>query len=298
MRKKILDLENDKTGRSTILHIIFISIIFILSQLVGGIIVDCIYKLTRLNFKTLFVILRCIFEVGLFCISIFFYVTKIMKLNMSYFRITKPRFSLLWVAIAFLLPLAVVSYYFIFTNGSISYANSESMPLRTVHALRTGLTAGITEEFLFRGFIMKLVEKRWNRIIAIILPSVIFASFHLIKGMGSIDIILLFIAGTTVSVMFSLVTYLNENIWNAVIIHTIWNIFILGIFRISPQNDIQNMVNYVFDNNNVLITGGRFGIESGIPAIIGYTVIIITTLVLLKKKQQRLRTVTTQNISI
>lgn len=287
MIKRLLNLESDKNGLSTIFHIIIILLIFFLSQLVASVIVDFIWRVTRVNLS-LSVTLRLIFEIGLFYLFMHFYVTKILKLNMLYFRITKPRFSFLWITIAFLLPLAVISYYFIFTNGTISYVSSESILLYIAYALKRGLTAGITEEFLFRGFIMKLVERRWNKKIAIILPSIIFTSFHLIKGMGSIDIILLFIAGITVSVMFSLVTYLNENIWDAVIIHIIWNTLILGIFHISPQNDFQNLVNYIFDSNNILITGGRFGIESGIPAIMGFTVIIIIVSVLLRKNQQHI----------
>ena len=295
MIKRLLDLESDKNGLSTIFHIIIILLIFFLSQLIGGVIVDSIYKLTRLfgvkstiNLRTLNVTLRCIFEIGLFYLSTHYYVTKILKLNMSYFRITKPRFSLLWVVIAFLLPLAVITYYFVFTNGTISYIRSESLLLYIAYALKLGLTAGITEEFLFRGFIMKLVERRWSKKIAIIIPSIIFASFHLIKGMGSVDIVLLLMSGITVSVMFSLITYLNENIWGAAIMHIIWNTLILGIFYISPQSNLQNIVNYIFDNNNILITGGRFGIESGIPAIMSYTVVIIVILVLLRKRDREL----------
>jgi membrane protease YdiL (CAAX protease family) len=290
MSRNVFDLKSDKSGLSTIVNIVVMFLIFLISQLVASVIVDCIYLLTGASLKTLFVILRCALEIGLFCIFMNLYVKKVLKLSMSYFRITKAGFSLLWVVVAFLLPLAVISFYFIFTGGTITYVNSESILLHSAYALRNGLSPGITEELLFRGFIMKLVERKWNRKIAIILPSIIFASLHLISGMDSSDIILLFIAGIAVSVMFSLVTYVNENVWNAVIVHTVWNTLIIGVFYISPQNDIQNMINYTLDNNNTLITGGRFGIESGIPAIIGYAVIIVTALVMLRKKQQGLNT--------
>ena len=154
-----------------------------------------------------------------------------------------------------------------------------------VYALRLGLTAGITEEFLFRGLIMKLVEERWNKTVAVIVPSIIFASFHLFQGMGSIDIIFLFIAGITVSVMFALVTYLTDNIWNAVTLHALWNILVIGIFQISPDVGFESLINYVIDSNNVLITGGRFGIESGLPAILGYGTVIIITFIIRRKNQ-------------
>jgi membrane protease YdiL (CAAX protease family) len=287
MMSRLTDLENDKYGLKTIFHIIIVIFIFALTQLVGGVIVDMIYLSTRLNLRVLFVILRCVFEIGLFILSLYLYVSKVLKLNMSYFRITKPRFSLLWMIIAIMLPAFVILYYFIFTNGKISYGSSESRMLYIVYALKLGLTAGITEELLFRGFIMKLIENRWNIKVAVIVPSVIFTSLHLFKGMGSIDVLLVFIAGITVSVMFSLVTYLNDNIWNAVIMHTMWNLLVIGIFWISPQNDFQNLINYVINSSNILVTGGRFGIESGLPAIIGYTIVIIIALVLGRKNHHK-----------
>lgn len=287
MEKSLLtDLENDKNGLRTMFHIIIVLLIFIFSQLIGGVIVDLIYLSTKLNFRVVFLILRCAFEIGLFYLFMHLYVSKVLKLDMSYFRIIKPKFSLLFIIIAIMLPVFVVLYYFIFISGTLSYGNSELKVLYIIYALKQGLTAGITEEFLFRGFIMKFIESRWNKKVAIIIPSIIFALFHLFKGMGSIDIILLFIAGITVSIMFSLVTYQKDNIWNAVIIHTLWNTIIIGIFWISPQNDFENLINYVIDSNNILITGGKFGIESGLPAIMGYTIVIIIVLVLRRNKTQ------------
>lgn len=280
-----MDIQNDKNGMRTIFHIIIILLIFVLSQLIGGVIVDQIYLLTRLNLRVFFVMLRCILEIGFFYLFMYLYIKKVLKLNMTYFRIIKPRFSLLWIVVAFLLPLTVISYYFIFINGTISYASSELRLLYIVYALKIGLVAGITEEILFRGIIMKLVERRWGINVAVIVPSIIFASLHFIKDMSSIDIILLFIAGITVSVMFSLVTYVTNNVWNAVIIHTIWNIVVIGIFWISPKNDFENLVNYVIDSNNILTTGGRFGIESGLPAIMCYIIVIILVLILQKRKE-------------
>ena len=218
---------------------------------------------------------RCLLEIGLFYLALRIYTHKVLKVNLSYFRITKPNFSLLWILTAILLPSTVILYYFLFTNGTI-HLNNDSMLLSIAFALKVGLSAGITEEFLFRGFIMKLIENRWNKTVAIIIPSIIFASLHLMKGINSIDVFLLFIAGITVGIMFSLVTYHSKNIWNAIIIHTTWNTLILGVLYVSPQKTSTSIINYVLDNNSILITGGQFGIESSLPAIVAYILVIMT----------------------
>lgn len=279
MSKTLSIIANDKFGFKTILHIIVVLLLFCITQLIASLIVDSFYILTKFNWKTFFVLARCLLEIGLFYLAIRIYTHKVLKVNLSYFRITKPNFSLLWILTAILLPSTVILYYFLFTNGTI-YLNNNSILITIAFALKSGLSAGITEEFLFRGFIMKLVENRWNKSVSIILPSIIFASLHLIKGMNSIDVILLFIAGIAVGIMFSLVTYHSETIWNAIIIHTIWNTLILGILCVSPEKASNSIINYVLDNNNILITGGQFGIESALPAIVAYILVIMMTFIL------------------
>lgn len=287
MWETLSDLEHDKFGFKTIFHIIVGLLIFIISQLTASLIVDFFYMFTKLEWSTFYVALRCLFEISFFYLFIRLYIYKALKLNLSYFRITKPRFSFVWVLIAFLLPSTVILYYLTFTKGTISYGNGASILLNIAHALKLGLSAGINEELLFRGFIMKLVENRWNKKVAIFVPSIIFASLHLTKGMGSTDVVLLFIAGITVGIMFSLVTYHNESIYNAVILHTVWNTLIIGIFSISSKNDYRALVNYVIESDNILITGGRFGVEGAIPAIVGYIIVIIITFVLKHNNQKR-----------
>jgi len=80
--------------------------------------------------------------------------------------------------------------------------------------------------------------------------------------------------------MFSLITYLYNNVWNAIVIHILWNLFFSGFFWISPLENNAALINYIIDSKNVLITGSRFGIGSGLPAIMVYTVVIIMLLFL------------------
>ncbi|MTI65487.1 MAG: CPBP family intramembrane metalloprotease [Firmicutes bacterium] len=284
MGKTLINIEDDKFGLKTILHIIVGCLIFAISQLTASIVVDTFYKLTKFNFLSPYVMLRCLFEIGLFYLIMRFYIYRVLKLNFTYFRITKPRVSLLWIVIALLLPFTVILYYFTFVNGKLIYGASNTILLNITFALKAGLSAGIIEEFFFRGFTMKLVENRWNSKIAIIIPSVTFASLHLIKDMDSSSILLLLIAGTTAGVMFSMITYYSNNIWNSVIVHAVWNMLIIGIFHISSQSDLITVFNYVFENQNILITGGKFGIEASLPAIIGYITVITITIAIKNKK--------------
>ena len=57
-------------------------------------------------------------------------------------------------------------------------------------------------------------------------------------------------------------------------------IYFFWIFWISPLENDAALINYIIDSKNVLITGSRFGIGSGLPAIMVYTVVIIMLLFL------------------
>ena len=75
--------------------------------------------------------------------------------------------------------------------------------------------------------------------------------------------------------MFSSVTYTKDTVNNSIVIHGVWNFFILGIIGISVKPDTTPLLSYVIRSENMWITGGTFGIESGLPAIIGYCIVIL-----------------------
>ncbi len=139
------------------------------------------------------------------------------------------------------------------------------------------------EEVLFRGYIMKLLENRWNKAVAIFVPSLIFGLIHLpnISSIETLDVILLSVAGTSVGVMFSLITYSSRNVWSAALVHAVWNIFIIGRFiKISANiKETSNpLLRYRIENESFFWTGGNFGIEASLPATLCYISVIFIAL--------------------
>jgi membrane protease YdiL (CAAX protease family) len=287
MQREIHFLENDRWGFKALLLIIG-GLLLLLSQLVASIIVDVSYLIVKIESSILLFTLRGTLEILFFCIAISIYIKKILKLDLSFFRIIKPTFTPLWVLVAVIFPFCVILFYLIFLEGEISYGNGYSLAANIVFALKLALVSGITEELLFRGYIMKVIECRWNKVAAIIIPSVVFALLHASKNMHQADFFQLLIAGTLVGVMFSLIVYQRNNIWNAVIVHSMWNFTAIGIFNISAGESSSSIINYKFENEMRLLTGGQFGIEAGMPAIIGYLMVILLTLILIKKGPGRL----------
>lgn len=257
----------------------------VLSQLIASITVDVFYMKFQVGSSSLLFALRGFLEISFFCITLKIYTKKILKIDLSFFRIKKPKVDLHWLLIAVLLPSCVIGFYLFFLDGSICYDSRNSLESNIAFALKLALVSGITEELFFRGYVMKIVENKWGKGFAIFVPSIVFACLHSFRGIGGVDFLQLLIAGTIVGIMFSLITYFGDNIWNAVIVHVIWNLLVLGVFNISTNSNYSSIINYSYESNNMLITGGQFGIEAGAPAIIGYLTIIGFILVIKYKKK-------------
>ena len=94
-------------------------------------------------------------------------------------------------------------------------------------------------------------------------------------------------AGTMVGILFSLVAYKNNSIWGSAFIHTLWNMMIITNILTIYHGSVANE-NSIFSlaTANVLLTGGSFGVESSLFAIVAYTIISILVLFHIIKKQR------------
>lgn len=218
------------------------------------------------------------------------YTKYILHLQLRDFKITL-KLKLWNVICAIILPSFVICIFIFIGNVSVTSNLSLRMKMAIIlFAAFTSTVSGILEEMLFRGYIMKLLESRWNKYIAIITPSFLFSLIH-IPRMNNIDIIgllLLIISGTLVGIMFSLIAYSSDSISGSAIIHAVWNcIMITDIIHFLTGRAVKgtSIFSITLPKDSVLITGGGFGIESSLPAIIGYALISIYVLYSMKKKE-------------
>ncbi|MDN5304787.1 MAG: protease family protein [Fusobacteriaceae bacterium] len=270
---KIYFNESENQGYNFWILLLF-GILVLLSQLVASLVVNFSYPYLSFKNSTFLFALSSFLELLFFLASFYFFVVKVMNLKFSTFRIVRPKGYIYWSVVALLLPASVVIFYLCFIDGNFSIGNKYSIVSYIAFAIKLSVTAGITEELLFRGYLMKIIEVRWNKIVGVIGPSIVFALLHMLKGMDITSVVQLFIGGLIVGIMFSLITLYTQSVWNAVIVHVIWNFMIIGVFSISADGKYRSIFNYVLNSNNYFITGGDYGIEVGAPAIIGYIIVI------------------------
>lgn len=213
---------------------------------------------------------------------------KYIKDEMSNFNIPKFKIDIKWLMIAIVLPILVSAFYLLFVNGTLEkneLALDSKLSLLSAGIFFTGFGAGIVEEMVFRGVMMSAIEKKSNKKVAIIIPSLLFGIVHII-GMDFelLSCTMVVIAGTMVGIMFSLIASKTKSIWNSAVVHAFWNIVILGGFIwIGTEFDEYSLCSYVLNSNSFIVTGGEFGIESSLIAVIGYCLVSILVFIPRKK---------------
>lgn len=284
MAKKVI--ERDRTGGAIVLSIL----ILIVSQVMAEVIASIIHAIKVPEFicNALAGVLYVLFAYLLIkrlC-------TKYLNHKMEEYYIPKFSIKWYWILIGLLLPLCVSGVYLLFISGTyttVSLSLFKKLSLIAAGIFYFGIGAGIVEEMVFRGIIMNALDKRYNKAVAIIAPSLLFGLVHILgTGFNLLSSLLVIIAGTMVGIMFSLIAQSHKSIWNSAIVHALWNIIIIGgILHIGNPASEDTLYNYVLKSNSFLLTGGEFGIESSIIATIGYLIVAVITFIVIKDKLKK-----------
>ena len=216
-------------------------------------------------------IIAGIIYVGLAFVLIELFSKRLLKIKIE--NLGMPKFSIKakWIIVGVLLPVTVIAVYLFFFSGKYVF---------------TGIAAGFVEEMVFRGVILNLLKEKWNIKVAVLIPSVLFGLVHIIgMDFSIISSLLVLIAGTMVGIMFSMVAIESGSVWNSGIVHSLWNILIIGGgLSISEKADEYSVMTYVLDSKDFVFTGGEFGIESSIIALLGYVIVTLAAICMIKKK--------------
>lgn len=278
--------------KKAILLIVVSFVLYLAGALLSSLCMDFVFKFVTFENKNSYQILRHISDFAFVFLLLWLCIYKIFHLKFEDFGISL-HFKCWSIVLAILVPAYMVVVYLIVGKLSVNEHTSAEIILMILNSLFLGLQSGFLEEMLFRGIIMKSLESRWNKAVAIWVPSILFSLAH-IPSMGSysvVGILVLIVAGTMVGVMFSMAAYRGGSIANSAIIHAIWNFtLIANIFDISPDTTATTSAaaNSIFSitlpTDNIFITGSDFGIEASIFAILAY---VVVSLILMPKKKSK-----------
>ena len=136
-----------------------------------------------------------------------------------------------------------------------------------IPALAMAISAGTFEELFFRGVIFKSVEDMAGSWIALIVSSLVFGFVHLLNPAGTIvgAVYISIEAGLLLAAAY----LLTRRLWLAMGVHMAWNYTLSAIYSgiVSGGVSDPGLIRGVFEGPQ-LLTGGSFGLESSIFALV------------------------------
>lgn len=149
--------------------------------------------------------------------------------------------------------ISVLLTVFIF-KGSWQIAPKEEWSLRVFRALMDfGIGAGIVEEMIFRGVLLKNAEERLGQLRAVGVTSAIFAFLHVTAVTGVADFIWRFLYSFILAVLLCRFKYQTGDLSASMAFHGVWNFIFMGILSLGTEESLTALVSYVAESQAYLV---------------------------------------------
>jgi membrane protease YdiL (CAAX protease family) len=157
-------------------------------------------------------------------------------------------------------------------------------PLRfMIPAIAMALSSGSFEELLFRGVIFGSVETWFGSWAALVVSSLVFGLTHLMNPHGTIEgsLFIAVEAGSLLAAAYML----TRRLWLSMGFHVAWNYTQSAIFSgiVSGNEASQGLVRSTI-KGPTLLTGGTFGVDSSVIALVLCTTIGIAMAVMAARR--------------
>ncbi len=152
-----------------------------------------------------------------------------------------------------------------------------------VPAMAMALSSSVYEELLFRGVLYSSVEQWFGSWAALVVSSLVFGLTHLMNPQGTVEGAL-FIA-VEAGILLAGAYMLTRRLWLSIGFHMAWNYTQSAIFSsIVSGNDAQQGLIRSTVNGPDWLTGGSFGVESSVLALLLCTTTGIVMVVMAVKR--------------
>lgn len=146
------------------------------------------------------------------------------------------------------------------------------------------IVSGVTEEIMLRGLFFRILEGWLGSWIALILSAALFGALHL--GNPNATPIAGIAIAVEAGVMLAAIYMVTRRLWAAIGVHAAWNFTQGGIFGIPVSGIEVNGILRPRITGPELLTGGDFGAEASLPAMLIATAFGIGLLVVAARRGQ------------
>jgi membrane protease YdiL (CAAX protease family) len=152
-----------------------------------------------------------------------------------------------------------------------------------VSAIAMAISSSVFEEMLFRGVLFRSVETWFGSWSALVVSSLVFGLTHLINPQGTLEgaVFIAVEAGTLLAAAFML----TRRLWLSIGFHMAWNYTQSAVFSgiVSGTDAAPGLIRSTVKGPD-LLTGGRFGVESSVLALVLCTTTGIVMLVMAARR--------------
>lgn len=175
----------------------------------------------------------------------------------------------------------------IYLNGGFTIISVNPVSFIII-PLTIAFTVAILEEILIRGIIFRILEEKLGSYIALLISAVLFGALHL-PNENSTFLSALCIA-VEAGLLLGVAFIYSRNLWFPIAIHFAWNFMQSGIFgAITSGNQKTNSLLVSKIQGPKLITGGEFGPEGSLQAMV-FCLIAVAILLYFCHKENKLLT--------
>lgn len=152
---------------------------------------------------------------------------------------------------------ALVLYYM----GRLKWVDVVYNPRDFLFSLVLLVMISLSEELIFRGYVLRNLMKSFNKWIALFLSALLFAIVHYSNlGIPSLGLANTFLGGLVLGIAF----IITRSLWLPIFFHLSWN-FIQGPVLGFPVSGLsfESMMS-IERTGSAVITGGQYGFEGSI----------------------------------
>jgi len=148
-------------------------------------------------------------------------------------------------------------------------------------------SVAIFEEILLRGIIFRIVEEKLGSYISFAISAIIFGAVHLLNPDSSV---ISSICIGIVGFVFGASYIYSRSLWLPIAIHFSWNFVQSGIFgAITSGNEKTSSLFNTNISGAELITGGAFGPEGTIQALLFWLLVSITLMTVITQQNKLIK---------
>ncbi len=132
--------------------------------------------------------------------------------------------------------------------------------------LAIAVMSGYTEELMFRGVLLRIAEESLGTWLALLISSALFGVVHAANpGATVVSTVAIFLEA---GVLLGAAYVLTRRLWMAIGIHFAWNFMQAGIFGVNVSGrDAGGLLESQLSGPE-LISGGSFGVEASLFAVV------------------------------